>query len=549
MSDKFSPHSQKMSLAEENRALRDRLEVAEATIRAIRGGEVDALIVEEDNKTAVKHIVDDEILAQSILEQVADAVVICNEKGIILRASRAVNEMFDENPLQKPFDQVFTLYTPNRAEQKPLDFQSLVFSENLRGYEVTTRYGNDEFFLLLSVGLLRSDADSLLGAVITLTDITDRKRAEASLRQADRRKDEFLATLAHELRNPLAPLYNALNILKIGGNPVIMREAQSTMSRQLQQMVRLVDDLLDVSRISRNMIELRKERISFNTVIENALETAKPLIEAQHHRFIAELPAKTIYLDADLTRMAQIFANLLNNAAKYTPQGGSIHLLATMENEGLAVSIRDSGIGIERSMLPKIFEMFSQVDNSFERSHGGLGIGLSLVKNLLALHGGTIEARSAGIGEGSEFIVWLPVSVEAEAEAPQADEPETSARDGLRVLVVDDNVPSAKTMGWMLELMGHTAELIHDGEAVLSAAQQFRPDVVLLDIGLPGRSGYDVCRELRQHADFVSTTLIAQTGWGQEKDKRMAREAGFDHHLVKPVNAEVLGKILDTIDA
>jgi signal transduction histidine kinase len=362
----------------------------------------------------------------------------------------------------------------------------------------------------------------------------------ARLLEADRRKDEFLATLAHELRNPLAPLTNALSVVSRSEHrPDLRRQAYATMDRQLRQMVRLVDDLIDISRITRGTIELRQERVLFAEVIQSAIETAQPMIDDAKHTFVAALPDHDVHLDADFTRLAQVFANLINNAAKYTPPGGAIRLMAEADDAELRVTLRDTGIGIAPDKLPHVFDMFNQVDSSMERSHGGLGVGLTLVKNLVELHGGTVTAQSQGLGHGSTFTVRLPVAPEHAAAAAVEGGTAPAARP-LRVLVVDDNVASAQTLGWMLEMLGHDIRMVHDGRDVMAAADDFGPDAILLDIGLPGMNGYDVCRSLRAQPRFAAVRLIAQTGWGQDKDLRDARTAGFDVHLVKPVAIEAL---------
>ena len=361
------------------------------------------------------------------------------------------------------------------------------------------------------------------------------------LREADQRKDEFLATLAHELRNPLAPLRNGLQIWRMSPDHSTIDEIRTMMDRQLTHMVRLIDDLLDVSRVSQGKIELRLERIHLKDAVNAAIEVSQPLIELHKHTLKVEL-------NADLTRFAQIISNLLNNAAKYTPDGGKIVLSVKLDGEDVVLSVTDNGTGIPKEMLPKVFELFTQVGRNLERSQGGLGIGLALVRQLVEMHGGTIRSESAGLGQGSTFslrVKRLLPSVQT-VSAPQLE-----ASGGtvvpLQILVVDDNVPSAKTTGWMLEMVGHQTNLVHDGPAAIEAAKRLRPDVILLDIGLPGKNGYDVCRELRLDPAFKDTVMVAQTGWGQERDREMAFEAGFDHHLTKPVDfqmfADILGKV------
>jgi PAS domain S-box-containing protein len=383
----------------------------------------------------------------------------------------------------------------------------------------------------------------------TCTDIEDFKWLEAALREADRRKDEFLAVLAHELRNPLAPLRNGLQVLRLSADPAAQEETREMMDRQLAQMVRLIDDLLDVSRISRNKLELRKARLPLAAVVENAVETARPLLDAKGHSLAVTLPPEPVYLDADLTRLAQVFWNLLHNAAKYTDPGGRIELTAGREGGAVVVTVRDTGVGIPAPALPGLFTLFSQVDHSLERAEGGLGIGLALVKGLVEMHGGTVAARSAGPGQGSEFVVRLPVAEGPGAAAgPPAGGPAPpSAR--RRVLIVDDNRDGAASLGRMLSLLGHDTRTAHDGLEALELAEAFRPDVLLLDIGLPKLNGYDVCRRLRDRPWGRAALIVAVTGYGQEDDRRRAREAGFDQHLVKPVRFAALQGLLAGLPA
>jgi PAS domain S-box-containing protein len=393
---------------------------------------------------------------------------------------------------------------------------------------------------------------SLVGGMAI--DITELKTAEQALLDADRRKDEFLATLAHELRNPLAPIRNAMHFLRQGSQPQEFQAAREIIDRQLAQMVRLVDDLLDVSRITRGKLQLRTARIDLAEVVANAVETSRPIIDLAGHELTIELPPEPTYLNADLTRLAQVFANLLNNSAKYTDRGGQIRLLARHEEGEVVVSVEDTGIGIAAEHLPRIFEMFSQVTPALERTQGGLGIGLSLVRKLIEMHGGTITARSQGVGQGSTFSVRLP-----RAAPPAAAEPaEQSIAPGkpvstngkprksvaARVLVVDDNEDAAKSASILLGTLGHEAQMAFDGTQALEAAAAFRPDVVLLDIGLPDFNGYEVARRLRGQSWGQGLTLIALTGWGQDEDKRLALEAGFDHHLTKPVEAGELQRLI-----
>ncbi|WKL57072.1 response regulator [Asticcacaulis sp. ZE23SCel15] len=372
-----------------------------------------------------------------------------------------------------------------------------------------------------------------------------RKYAEA-LKDADRRKDEFLATLAHELRNPLAPIRNGLHILKMSPNPKIAEDVRDMMDRQMTHLVRLIDDLLDVSRVSQGKIDLRRERIDLQDVIRAALETSRPAIDAGRHEFILDMPDEAIPVNGDLTRLAQVVSNLLNNAAKYTPDGGKIRLTLTRDGHEARIHVADTGLGIERDMLPKVFELFTQVERNLNLSQGGLGIGLALAHRLVQMHGGTITAESAGENQGSTFTVHLPVT-DIEGLVTEDATPQVAGGQVLDVLVVDDNRESAQTTSWMLELIGHQARMVHDGMDAIAAAKATPPDVILLDIGMPGMNGYEVCRELRKHKALKDTIIIAQTGWGQERDRKTAFEAGFDHHVTKPVSLDRFTQLLGDI--
>jgi len=367
------------------------------------------------------------------------------------------------------------------------------------------------------------------------------------LRDADRRKDEFLATLAHELRNPLAPIRNSLQILKMPRlDAATVERSREMMERQVHQLVRMVDDLLDVSRVMRGKIELRKERVELATVVARAVETAQPLIEAQGHELTVHLPPDSLALDADPVRLAQVIGNLLTNAAKYTEANGRIRLTGQREGGEAVLRLRDTGIGISPDMLPHIFELFVQVDQSSTKAQGGLGIGLTLVKNLVEMHKGTVQAHSAGLGKGCEFVVRLPLLLQAYGEViengEQQQEPTRST--GHRLLVVDDNRDAADSLAMLLCLQGHEVRVAHDGPAALKLAEGYRPEMIFLDIGMPGMDGYEVARRLRQQPGLEKVVLAALTGWGQQEDRRRTAEAGFDHHLVKPVEPNDLEELL-----
>jgi PAS domain S-box-containing protein len=368
----------------------------------------------------------------------------------------------------------------------------------------------------------------------------------AALKDSDKRKDEFLAMLAHELRNPLAPIRNSVQVLHAMSPPdEQLRWAREVIDRQIGQMSHLIDDLLDISRISRGKIELRKERVALAAVVADAVESSQPLIDAAGHKLTVALAAEPIYLEADLTRLSQALLNLLNNAAKYTDPGGQIMLVAETEEEQVVVRIKDNGIGIPPAMLSSVFEMFTQVDNSLERAKGGLGIGLTLVRRLVELHGGTVAAHSKGHGQGSEFVVRLP---RAAAPESTAEPPATSVAPGdrprRRILVVDDNHDSAKSLAMLLRLQGNDVRTAHDGLEAVEVAAELQPAVIVMDIGLPKLNGYEAARRIRDMTQREDLVLIALTGWGQEEDRRRSREAGFNHHLTKPVDFAKLQALL-----
>jgi signal transduction histidine kinase len=375
----------------------------------------------------------------------------------------------------------------------------------------------------------------------------ERLRLVNELKEADRRKDEFLATLAHELRNPLAPVRNAVQVLRLKGpDDPELRWGRDVIDRQVEHLTRLIDDLMDISRITRNKLELRKQRVELAEVITGAVESSRPAVEQCGHELTVTLPPQPIYLNGDLVRLAQVFQNLLTNAVKYTERGGQIWLTAERQGGDAVVRVKDTGVGIPGEKLPRLFEMFFQVDRTLERSQGGLGIGLSLVRRLVELHGGRVDARSEGVGKGSEFIVRLPVLVE-KSIPPQSQEPggngrtKTTAR---RILVVDDNRDSADSLAMLLRLTGHEVHAAYDGVEGVEAAERVRPEVVLLDIGMPGLNGYDACRRIRGQEWGKDVMLIATTGWGQDEDRRRTGEAGFDAHLVKPVDPQALMRLL-----
>jgi PAS domain S-box-containing protein len=412
--------------------------------------------------------------------------------------------------------------------------------------EVQVRTASGDYRAILSRGVAIRDSDGrITGWAGMNLDIDRLKRVENELRELDQRKNEFLATLAHELRNPLAPIRNGLEIMRLGrGNAGMVEQARTMMERQLHQMIRLVDDLLDVSRVSRGKIDLRKEKVSLATVLTSAVETAKPLVDQNSQTLSIDIPDEPITLDGDATRLAQVFANLLNNAAKYTDKGGRITIAVRPIEGAVEVSIRDNGIGIPPDMLESVFGIFTQVERSLEKARGGLGIGLSIARRLIEMHGGTVVARSEGPGTGSEFLVTLPT---IDALPSSADTTSPGMRRTVRmrrILIADDNIDAASSLSLMLQVMGYDVRVAHDGLEALAVAESFRPDAMLLDIGMPGMNGYEVARKLRERPATANATIVALTGWGQEEDRRKSREFGFDHHLVKPVEPSTLETLL-----
>ncbi|MGZ3304430.1 MAG: ATP-binding protein, partial [Asticcacaulis sp.] len=499
-------------------------------------------------------ILSEELLAQSVLEQVADAVVVCDAGGRIVRASRAVESLTGSDPRHMRFDDAFPLRQADEAgrsgKARPLTFDAILAAPDMRRREVLFTRGQHDAHLLLSAGFLYGTDGAVRGAVITLTDITERKRVESALELADTRKNEFLAILAHELRNPLAPIANSIHILSMDLAPDIHVQALGMMDRQVRQMIRLVDDLMDVSRITRGRIELKTERLKLADILSAAAETSEPLIAQFRHRLDLALPGPDVQVEGDFTRLTQVFSNLLNNAAKYSESGRAIRVTTEVSGGHAIVTVADQGIGVASEMLERIFDMFAQADDSLERSHGGLGVGLTLVRNLVEKHHGRIEAKSGGLGQGSQFVVTLPVIPAAAEEISQmAEEKSPEPGDGLRVLIVEDNEALAKTTGWLVEALGYDYRLAHNGAEALAVAADYRPQVVMMDIGLPGMNGYDLCRAMRAEPHLEETVFIAQTGWGQSEHRQMAQEAGFHHHMVKPVDFNRLQDMLASITA
>lgn len=414
-------------------------------------------------------------------------------------------------------------------------------------YRIRRHDGEYHWFKTRGVPI-RNDEGKIVYWFGTCTDIEDTRRLAESLSEADRRKDEFLATLAHELRNPLAPIRSGLEVLRLSeGDPATSAQARSMMERQLGQLVRLVDDLMDVSRINHGKLELRAETLNLETAIHSALETSRSLIEEMGQKVIIQMPEEPVFVKADRVRLSQIFMNLMTNSAKYSEPGKHIWVTVGRDQQDVRVSVRDEGIGLAPDHLPRIFELFSQVERSLGKSRGGLGIGLSLVKRLTEMHGGTIEAKSEGVGRGSEFIVRLPIFHDLKTVTVPEREDVPSVQLDLKILVVDDNRDGADSLSIILRAMGNQTRIAYDGAQAIEVAKEFHPDVILLDIGLPSLSGYEVCRRIRQLPGGQQIVIIAQTGWSAKEDRERTREAGFNLHLVKPIDPQALMTLLATL--
>ena len=488
----------------------------------------------------------DQARLAAIVESSHDVVVSKTLDGTIRTWNEEAQRVFGYTAEEAIGQPITLIVPPERRQEEEEIMARLRRGERVDHFE-TERIGKDGRRVELSVTIspIRDAQGRPIGASKVARDITERRRHEEALRDAARRKDEFLAVLAHELRNPLAPLRNGLEILRLSAaDEEAAVQARSMMERQLGHLVRLVDDLFDVSRISRGKLELRRSRVQVRDVLGSALETAAPSIEAAGHRLVVSLPSEPIEVEGDLTRLAQVFGNLLSNAVKFTPAGGRIGVGVETGSSEVKVTVSDSGIGIPAEALPGIFELFSQVDRSLERTTGGLGIGLALVRGLVEMHGGSVDARSDGSGRGSAFTVRLPVlRVEPERAAAPGDSRSYPHLVGLRILVADDNRDSAGSMALMLRLLGNQVETVHDGLAAAEAAERLRPDLVLMDVGMPLCNGYDATRRIRAQPWGGEIVVIALTGWGQESDRARSRAAGCDAHLIKPVDLTQLDRL------
>lgn len=484
------------------------------------------------------------------LASIGDAVAVTDGNGCVTFLNSIAEKLMAcrlDDARGRPLAEVFHIIneTTRRTVENPIrQVFETGFVVGLANHTVLIRPDGTAVPIDDSAAPIRLGND-IIGAVLIFRDITSRRRAEAALRDADRRKDEFLATLAHELRNPLAPIRNALQVMAAGQqDPERIASLKAIIDRQVKHMARLIDDLMDISRITQGRIDMRRERIALDVVLQLAIETSRPFLEAKRQRLTVKHAPERVFINADVIRMAQVLSNLISNSAKYSPAGTEIVIGTEREPDHVIVTVTDQGVGIPADMLDQVFEMFIQVDRPGMRE--GLGIGLTLVKRIVELHGGTVEAHSMGEGAGSQFRVRLE-TVEPSDAASESAKPVIARKAGTagRILVADDNRDAAHTLAMMLELDGHAARVAYDGRQALEIAEEFRPHVALLDIGMPNMDGYQTARQIRERQWGRSVMLIALTGWGQAKDRERATSAGFDRHFVKPFDAETLRAVID----
>jgi PAS domain S-box-containing protein len=529
-----SPESTIPVSANEIAELRARLHDAEETLRAIRCGEVDALLIADAEGEKVYTLRGADAPYRALVEQMQEGAVTLSIEGDVIYSNHSFARL-----VGAPLEQVIGSSIAEFVEPGDLVVLKMVLVEGSGAIrtKLLTRNGAP---LEVHISVSHVTLDEIEHRTLIVTDLSTLTKVQ----KESQSKDEFLAMLAHELRNPLAPIRTGLQVLKLSPNAETADRAREMMDRQLTQMIRLIDDLLDVSRVSRGKIDLKREIIDLKSVIGLAVETSLPLIEAGRHRLDVRLPKESLPVNGDPTRLSQVFSNLLNNAAKYTPDEGHIDLRAERRDGRVEVRVTDDGVGIPKEMLPEVFEMFSQVGRNLDRAQGGLGIGLTLVKRLIEMHGGSVRAESGGSGPGSVFVVLLPLHHVAPGEAVKEKRMDRSgnkpSNEKLRVLVVDDNLDGAQMLSMLVAMHGHTTQIAQTGPDALDKLAAFDAHVVFLDIGLPGLNGYEVAQRIRSKETLRGeerVVLIALTGWGSEEDKRRSREAGFDMHLTKPVDA------------
>ena len=511
--------------------------------------------VEAERMLLDQRVRDQQFYTRSLIESNIDALITTDPRGIITDVNKQMEALTGctrDELIGAPFKDHFT--NPERAEA---GIKAVLGEGKVTDYELTARARDGrETVVSYNATTFHDRARKLQGVFAAARDITERSRLERQMREQaaelgdlDRRKDEFLAMLSHELRSPLAPIANAVQLLRLqqGNESLIQQQARGIIERQMGQLQHLVDDLLEVSRITTGKVQLRREPVTVCGIVQGVVETVRPLIEQRRHELTVSLPPEPIWLHADAARLEQVMVNLLTNAAKYTEEGGHVWLTVQQEGNECVLRVRDTGVGITTALLPRIFDLFTQAERSLDRSQGGLGIGLALVQRLTDLHGGKVEAHSV-LGQGSEFVVRLPVlpTDTSQPPSPVTETGQPTIRP-LRVLVVDDNEDAVLSFAMLLKASGHDVRTAHDGPAAVQAALDYRPSVVLLDIGLPGLNGYEVAKRIRQHPLLKNVVLVALTGYGRDSDRQTSLQAGFNHHLVKPARLEQLQQILATV--
>lgn len=538
--------------------LRLRLEEAEETIRAIRSGAVDAFVVEAPHGARVYTLDTADRPYRLLVEEMQQGALTLSDDGTLAYCNRRFADLVGR-PLGRLMGVAFRDFIPPDAQGS---YESLLQQGRAGFSQGESHVRNADGALVpvfLTFNALPPDSGAAVGLLVT--DLTTQRHHEKlnalleALKASDRSKDEFLAMLSHELRSPLAPIANAVQLLGLqrGSENLIQQQARGIIERQMAHLQRLVADLLEVSRITTGRVQLRREPVAVSSIVEGAVETARPLLEQRRHEITVSLPPEPIWLHADAARLEQVVANLLTNAAKFTEAGGHVWLTVQREGDACVLRVRDTGVGITPALLPSIFDLFTQAERSLDRAQGGLGIGLALVQRLTDLHGGSVEASSV-LGRGSEFVVRLPV---APADLPQPQpqpQPLSPVPDiarpiarRLRVLVVDDNADTVLSFKMLLTASGHDVRTAQDGPTAVQAALDYRPDVMLLDIGLPGLNGYEVANRIRQQPVLENIVLVALTGYGQDSDRQASLQAGFNHHLVKPARLEQVQQILATV--
>ncbi len=544
---------QQARLLSELEETRSKLAEPEEVLRAIRQGEIDAVVVEEDGQEKIYALQRFDSAYRSVVEECFPyGVWLAEPDGRLHYVSPSFLELLHTDLQEMREKGQFHFLPPELRNMVEREWARCRDTGKAFNVEYTVQLGHGPERAISTHGVLSRTHNGLPRWVGVNIDVTQRHEMEnrlrqqaAALREADHRKDEFLALLGHELRNPLAVIHNVVQVLSLPDlSQADLLESRLMMEKQVGHLTRLVDDLLDVSRFTHGKIQLRKEKVELATAAQHTIECVRPLVDSLGHKLTVSLPAHPVHLEADSTRLEQILQNLLNNAIKYTEPGGNISLSVDESNGEAVIRVRDDGAGIPAAFLPKMFDLFTQAEGSLDRTRGGLGIGLALVRKLVAMHGGSVEAHSEGPGRGSEFIVRLPSlpGVANQRSAPSTVLPQGG--ESVRVLVVDDSRDLAESLKTLLQLSGHDVQLVHDGPAALASYRTQQPDVVLLDIGLPGMNGYDVARQLRKEQAGKGPLVVAMSGYGKDEDKRLADEAGCDFHMTKPLDLNRLKALI-----